>query len=143
VLFRGNLPPRAERGYFAAPVIVGDVPPDHALAQEEIFGPVLVVLRARDMDEAISIANGTSYALTGGIYSRSPAHIDRARLEFDVGNLYVNRKITGAQVARHPFGGHRASGTGGKAGGRDYLLHFGNLRAISENTLRRGFAKEE
>jgi RHH-type proline utilization regulon transcriptional repressor/proline dehydrogenase/delta 1-pyrroline-5-carboxylate dehydrogenase len=143
VLYRGTLPPGTERGYFAAPVIVGDVPPDHALAQEEIFGPVLVVLRAQDIDEAFAVANGTPYALTGGIYSRSPAHIERARLEFDVGNLYINRRITGAQVSRHPFGGHRGSGTGGKAGGRDYLLHFGNLRAISENTLRRGFAKEE
>jgi RHH-type proline utilization regulon transcriptional repressor/proline dehydrogenase/delta 1-pyrroline-5-carboxylate dehydrogenase len=143
VLFRGALAPRTERGYFAAPVIVGDVPAEHPLSQEEIFGPVLVVLRAKDIDEAFAIANGTSYALTGGIYSRSPAHIDRARVEFDVGNLYINRKITGAQVSRHPFGGHRASGTGGKAGGRDYLLHFGNLRAISENTLRRGFAKAE
>jgi RHH-type proline utilization regulon transcriptional repressor/proline dehydrogenase/delta 1-pyrroline-5-carboxylate dehydrogenase len=143
ILFRGTLAPRTERGFFAAPVIVGDVPAGHALAQEEIFGPVLVVLRAKDIDEAFAIANGTSYALTGGIYSRNPAHIDRARLEFDVGNLYINRKITGAQVSRHPFGGHRASGTGGKAGGRDYLLHFGNLRAISENTLRRGFEKAE
>jgi RHH-type proline utilization regulon transcriptional repressor/proline dehydrogenase/delta 1-pyrroline-5-carboxylate dehydrogenase len=142
VLFRGELPRGAERGYFAPPVIVGGVSPDHALAQEEIFGPVLLVLRATDIDDAFRIANGTSYALTGGIYSRSPAHIEQARLSFDVGNLYINRKITGAQVSRHPFGGHRASGTGGKAGGRDYLLHFGNLRAISENTLRRGFAKE-
>ena len=100
------------------------------------------MLRARDIEEAFAVANGTSYALTGGIYSRSPAHIEQARVSFDVGNLYINRKITGAQVSRHPFGGHRASGTGGKAGGRDYLLHFGNLRAISENTLRRGFAKE-
>ncbi|HVW25145.1 MAG TPA: proline dehydrogenase family protein [Polyangiaceae bacterium] len=142
VLFRGELPRGTERGYFAAPVIVGGVSADHALAQEEIFGPVLLVLRAKDVDEAFAIANGTAYALTGGIYSRSPAHIERARLSFDVGNLYINRKITGAQVSRHPFGGHRGSGTGGKAGGRDYLLHFGNLRAISENTLRRGFAKD-
>jgi RHH-type proline utilization regulon transcriptional repressor/proline dehydrogenase/delta 1-pyrroline-5-carboxylate dehydrogenase len=142
VLFEGKLPRGTERGYFAPPVIVGGVPPEHALAQEEIFGPVLVVLKANDIDEAFAIANGTPYALTGGIYSRSPAHIERARLEFDVGNLYINRKITGAQVSRHPFGGHRASGTGGKAGGRDYLLHFANLRAISENTLRRGFAKD-
>jgi len=142
VFFRGELPRGTERGYFAAPVIVGGIPADHALAQEEIFGPVLLVLRARDIDEAFAIANGTAYALTGGIYSRSPAHIEQARVSFDVGNLYINRKITGAQVSRHPFGGHRGSGTGGKAGGRDYLLHFGNLRAISENTLRRGFAKD-
>jgi RHH-type proline utilization regulon transcriptional repressor/proline dehydrogenase/delta 1-pyrroline-5-carboxylate dehydrogenase len=142
LLFQGSLPRGTERGYFAAPVIVGKITPEHALAQEEIFGPVLVVLEARDIDEAFAVANGTAYALTGGIYSRSPAHIERARVEFDVGNLYINRKITGAQVSRHPFGGHRASGTGGKAGGRDYLLHFANLKAISENTLRRGFAKD-
>ena len=142
ILFRGELGRGTERGYFVPPVIVGGVGAEHALAQEEIFGPVLVVLHAKDIDEAFTIANGTSYALTGGIYSRSPVHIERARNELDVGNLYINRKITGAQVARHPFGGHRASGTGGKAGGRDYLLHFANLRAISENTLRRGFAKE-
>ncbi|HEX4341301.1 MAG TPA: proline dehydrogenase family protein [Polyangiaceae bacterium] len=142
VLFEGELARGTERGYFVPPVIVGGVGPEHPIAQEEIFGPLLVVLRAADIDEAFAIANGTAYALTGGIYSRSPAHIERARLEFDVGNLYINRKITGAQVSRHPFGGHRASGTGGKAGGRDYLLHFANLRAISENTLRRGFAKD-
>lgn len=143
VVFRGTLGPGAERGYFVPPVIVADVSPSSALAQEEIFGPVLVVLRARDLDEAFAIANGTEYALTSGIFSRSPAHIARAKVEIDVGNLYVNRKITGALVGRQPFGGHRHSGTGGKAGGRDYLLHFGALKTITENTLRRGFAKED
>ena len=102
----------------------------------------MVVLRARDFEHALAIANGTDYALTGGVYSRSPANIARARVEFDVGNLYINRKITGAQVARQPFGGHRHSGTGGKAGGRDYILHFGVLKTVTENTLRRGFAPE-
>jgi RHH-type proline utilization regulon transcriptional repressor/proline dehydrogenase/delta 1-pyrroline-5-carboxylate dehydrogenase len=141
VVFRGNLGPETARGCFASPVIVADVSAESRVAREEIFGPVLAVLRARDFDEALSLANGTDYALTGGLYSRSPAHIARARVELDVGNLYVNRKITGAQVARQPFGGHRHSGTGGKAGGRDYLLHFVNLRSISENTMRRGFSK--
>jgi RHH-type proline utilization regulon transcriptional repressor/proline dehydrogenase/delta 1-pyrroline-5-carboxylate dehydrogenase len=142
VVFRGTLGPAARRGYFVPPVIVADVSPSSALAQEEIFGPVLVVLRAADLDDAFRIANGTEYALTSGIFSRSPAHIARARVELDVGNLYINRKITGALVGRQPFGGHRHSGTGGKAGGRDYLLHFGALKTITENTLRRGFAKE-
>ena len=96
--------------------------------------------RGTSIARRLELANGTSYALTGGIYSRSPAHIARARAELDVGNLYVNRKITGAQVARQPFGGHRQSGTGGKAGGRDYLLHFAVAKTITENTLRRGFA---
>ncbi len=143
VVYRGELGPGTKRGYFAAPVIVADVDPTSKLAQEEIFGPVLAVLRARDFAHALALANGTEYALTGGVYSRSPAHIARARADFDVGNLYVNRKITGALVSRQPFGGHRHSGTGGKAGGRDYLLHFATARTVTENTLRRGFAPED
>ena len=140
VVFRGSLGPGTERGYFVPPVIVADVTPGSPLAQEEVFGPLLVVLRANDLDEALAIANGTPYALTGGFYSRSPDHIARVRRDFDVGNLYINRKITGALVARQPFGGHRHSGTGGKAGGRDYLLHFVVARTVTENTVRRGFA---
>jgi RHH-type proline utilization regulon transcriptional repressor/proline dehydrogenase/delta 1-pyrroline-5-carboxylate dehydrogenase len=127
-------------GYFAGPTIFGDVPPRGGLAQEEIFGPVLAVLPARDFDEALDLANGTAYALTGGLYSRSPSHIARARRAFDVGNLYINRKITGALVGRQPFGGFRMSGIGSKAGGPDYLLQFVEPRTITENTLRRGFA---
>jgi RHH-type proline utilization regulon transcriptional repressor/proline dehydrogenase/delta 1-pyrroline-5-carboxylate dehydrogenase len=142
IVFEGSLGPACARGHFAPPVIVADVPESSPLAQEEVFGPVLAVLRAKDFDAALAIANGTEYALTGGLYSRSPAHIERAREGFDVGNLYVNRKITGAHVWRQPFGGHRHSGTGGKAGGREYLLHFGVLRTVTENTLRRGFAKD-
>jgi RHH-type proline utilization regulon transcriptional repressor/proline dehydrogenase/delta 1-pyrroline-5-carboxylate dehydrogenase len=140
VVFRGELGKGTERGHYVRPFIVADVRPDSMLAQEEIFGPLLIVLRADDFDHALAIANDTPYALTGGIYSRSPAHISRANVEFDVGNLYVNRKITGAFVARQPFGGHRHSGTGGKAGGRDYLLSFVVARTVTENTLRRGFA---
>ncbi len=127
-------------GNFVGPHIVADVRPEARVAQEEIFGPVLAVLRARDLDEALRIANGTEYALTGGFYSRSPAHIARVRREFVVGNLYVNRGITGALVDRQPFGGFKLSGIGTKAGGRDYLLEFLLTRTVTENTMRRGFA---
>jgi len=130
----------AGEGYFVGPVIFGEAQPDSPLAQEEIFGPVLSVMRAKDLDEALALANGVDYALTGGIYSRSPVHLERARREFRVGNLYINRKITGAIVGRQPFGGFKMSGTDVKAGGPDYLLHFMIARTITENTLRRGFA---
>jgi RHH-type transcriptional regulator, proline utilization regulon repressor / proline dehydrogenase / delta 1-pyrroline-5-carboxylate dehydrogenase len=132
-----------EPGYFISPTIVADIEPTHRLAQEEIFGPVLAVMRARDFQEALTIANHSSYALTGGIYSRSPANIQAARMMFDVGNLYINRPITGALVNRQPFGGHRLSGVGAKAGGEDYLSQFMIARVVSENTLRRGFAPSE
>lgn len=132
----------AETGYYVGPHVFDQVAPDHRLARDEFFGPILTILEASDLSEAIAIANGTDYALTGGIYSRSPHSIAQARAEFDVGNLYVNRKITGAEVDRQPFGGHRFSGTGSKAGGPDYLRHFLWGRTITENTLRRGFAPE-
>lgn len=130
-------------GYFIGPTIFTDVPEDSPLALEEIFGPVLAVLRARDFDEALRLANGTSYALTGGVYSRSPEHLEQARQEFRVGNLYLNRKITGAIVGRQPFGGFKLSGVGSKAGGPDYLLQFLEPRTITENTIRRGFAADD
>lgn len=132
-----------KQGYFIGPHIFGDVPPQSWLAQEEVFGPVLCALRAADLTEALQIANGTRYALTGGIYSRSPANIARTRREFRVGNLYINRKITGALVDRQPFGGFKLSGGGTKAGGSDYLLQFLIQRVVTENTLRRGFAPAE
>jgi RHH-type proline utilization regulon transcriptional repressor/proline dehydrogenase/delta 1-pyrroline-5-carboxylate dehydrogenase len=132
--------PLADEGFYVGPHIFTDVPPDGRLAQEEIFGPVLVVLRAADLDEAIRLFNNTDYALTGGIFSRSPEHFERARRELQVGNLYLNRGITGALVGRQPFGGYRLSGIGAKAGGPDYLLQFVLPRTITENTLRRGFA---
>lgn len=132
--------PLAEEGYYIGPHIFADVQPDARIAQEEIFGPVLAVMKAADLDEALTIANGTDYALTGGIYSRSPAHLDRARDEFAVGNLYINRGITGALVGRQPFGGFKMSGIGSQAGGPDYLLQFVVPRTITENTMRRGFA---
>jgi RHH-type proline utilization regulon transcriptional repressor/proline dehydrogenase/delta 1-pyrroline-5-carboxylate dehydrogenase len=130
-------------GYFLGPTIFRDVPADSALAQEEIFGPVLGVIRARDLEEALKIANGTAFALTGGFFSRSPRNIERVKVEFDVGNLYINRGITGALVGRHPFGGYRMSGGGTKAGGRDYLLNFLLPRVVTENLMRRGFVGVE
>src|SRR5207253_554879 len=132
--------PLAEEGYYVGPHIFADVSPQAVIAQEEIFGPVLAVLRARDLSHALEIANGTQYALTGGLYSRSPEHIARCKREFRVGNLYINRKITGALVDRQPFGGFKMSGIGSKAGGPDYLLQFLLPRTITENTMRRGFA---
>ena len=128
-----------KEGYYIGPVIFSDIEPHHRLAQEEIFGPVLSLMKARDFGDALEIANRSSYALTGGIFSRSPAHIEKARRDFVVGNLYINRGITGAIVQRQPFGGLKLSGIGSKAGGPDYLLQFLEPRAISENTLRHGF----
>jgi RHH-type proline utilization regulon transcriptional repressor/proline dehydrogenase/delta 1-pyrroline-5-carboxylate dehydrogenase len=130
----------ADEGHFVGPVILADVSPEATVAQEEIFGPVLAVIRARRFEEALDVALSTPYALTGGLYSRSPAHIERAYREFRVGNLYINRKITGALVGRQPFGGLGLSGIGSKAGGPDYLVQFMEPRVITENTLRRGFA---
>ncbi|MEQ9406332.1 MAG: L-glutamate gamma-semialdehyde dehydrogenase [Fuerstiella sp.] len=130
----------AGQGHFVGPHIITGVDPDSRLAQEEIFGPVLAVMKAKNLDEALTIANNTRYALTGGVYSRSPATLKRARNEFQVGNLYLNRDITGAIVQRQPFGGFRMSGIGSKAGGPDYLLQFLIPVNITENTMRRGFA---
>jgi RHH-type proline utilization regulon transcriptional repressor/proline dehydrogenase/delta 1-pyrroline-5-carboxylate dehydrogenase len=130
-------------GYFVGPTIFADVPPTARIAQEEIFGPVLAVMRARTLDEALEIALGTDYALTGGFYSRSPANIETVRRRFKVGNLYINRKSTGAIVGRQPFGGFKMSGIGSKAGGPDYLLQFLEPRTVTENTMRHGFAPME
>lgn len=127
-------------GYAVGPVVIAGIEPTHRLAQEEIFGPVLAVMRASSFEQALRLANGTTYALTGGLYSRSPRHIELARQAFDVGNLYINRSITGALVGRQPFGGHRLSGLGAKAGGEEYLKQFMVARVVSEQTLRRGFA---
>lgn len=130
-------------GYYVGPTIFTDVQPDHVIAQEEIFGPVLAVMKAQSFDEALAIANGTNFALTGGLYSRTPSHIERAYAEFEVGNLYINRSITGAIVARQPFGGFKLSGVGTKAGGPDYLLQFLEPRHVCENVQRQGFAPIE
>ncbi len=136
--------PLAARGHYVGPLIVADVAAGARVAQEEIFGPILAVIRAADLDDALQIADATPYALTGGLYSRSPANIDRVKRSLRVGNLYINRPITGALVDRQPFGGFKLSGIGGaKAGGADYLHEFLLTRAITENTLRRGFAPED
>ena len=132
----------ADQGFFIAPTIFADVPEHATIAQEEIFGPVLSVMRAKDLDDALRIANGTRYALTGGCYSRSPTHLETVKRRFRVGNLYINRKCTGALVDRQPFGGFKLSGIGSKAGGPDYLLQFLLPRTITENQMRRGFAPE-
>jgi len=133
---------RQSGGYYVPPAIFAAVPPDSRLAQEEIFGPVLSVMRAGDFDAALRIAMDSEYALTGGVFSRSPAHLAMAEDRFRVGNLYLNRGITGAIVGRQPFGGRHLSGVGHQAGGPDYLLQFLETRTITENTLRRGFASD-
>jgi RHH-type transcriptional regulator, proline utilization regulon repressor / proline dehydrogenase / delta 1-pyrroline-5-carboxylate dehydrogenase len=130
-------------GWYIGPTVFADTPPTARIAQEEIFGPVLAVMKADSFEEALAIANSSEYALTGGVYSRSPANLDLARQRFDVGNLYLNRPITGALVHRQPFGGHRLSGVGAKAGGDEYLMQFVITRIVSEQTLRRGFAPTE
>jgi len=135
--------PAPENGYFIGPVIFTDVSPNAVIAQQEIFGPVVAVIKANNFQEALSIANSTNYALTGGLYSRTPSHIQKAQEDFEVGNLYINRTITGAIVARQPFGGFKLSGVGSKAGGPDYLLQFLEPRTITENIQRQGFAPIE
>ena len=130
----------AKKGTFVGPTIITGVDPESNLAQDEIFGPVLAVMKVRTLDDAFAAANSTRFALTGGVYSRSPATLKRARSEFHVGNLYLNREITGAMVQRQPFGGFRMSGIGTKAGGPDYLLQFLVPINVTENTMRRGFA---
>lgn len=123
-----------------SPAIFSGITTKHRLANEEIFGPVLAVMHAKDFDEALQIANSTQYKLTGGIFSRRPSHLARARREFRVGNLYINRAITGALVGRQPFGGFGMSGVGSKAGGSQYLYQFVEPRSVCENAMRRGFA---
>jgi len=136
-----GLAERTGRAYVGPHIFTG-VLPEHDIAREEIFGPVLAVMRAKSFDEALAMANASIYKLTGGVFSRKPSHLERAKREFRVGNLYLNRGITGALVARQPFGGFGMSGVGSKAGGDEYLLQFVEPRASCENTLRRGFAPE-
>lgn len=132
----------ASARHFVGPHVFFGVPETHELAREEVFGPVLAVIHAPSFDEALRIANASPYKLTGGVFSRMPSHIEQTKREFRVGNLYINRGITGALVGRHPFGGFGMSGAGSKAGGAEYLLHFVDPRACAENTMRRGFAPE-
>lgn len=131
----------AKQGTFVAPHVVLNADATSSLAQAELSGPVLCVIRAKNIDDALQIANGTRYALAGGIYSRSPVNLNRARTEFEVGNLSLNRELTGFRVGRQPFGGFRMSGSGAKTGGPDYLLEFLIPMSISENTTRRGFTR--
>ena len=128
-----------DKGYYVPLTIFTDIKPEHRLAQEEIFGPVLSIIKAKTFEQAINSANSTRFALTGGVFSRSPRHLEQARRDFGVGNLYLNRGITGALVGRQPFGGFKMSGVGSKAGGPDYLMQFMHPRTITENTMRRGF----
>jgi 1-pyrroline-5-carboxylate dehydrogenase len=118
-------------GYYIDPTLFTDVAPDARLAQHEIFGPVLTALRVADFDEALAVANGTEFGLTGGLHSQDEQRIDRVRREFAVGNLYVNRKITGALVGIQPFGGFKMSGSNAKAGGPDYLRLFMEMKTYS------------
>ena len=136
ILYSSETP---EEGYYVPITIVEGITPAHRIAQEEVFGPVLAVMRAGDFDQAIEWANSTRFALTGGVFSRSPKHIEQCRRQFRVGNLYINRGCTGALVERQPFGGFKMSGIGSKAGGHDYLLQFMDPRTVTENTMRRGF----
>ena len=129
-------------GHYVAPHVFEGVGRNSRLAREEIFGPVLCLFRAEDFEEALEVALDSDFALTGGLYSRHPRHIARAVDAFRVGNLYVNRKVTGAVVGRQPFGGMGMSGGGDKAGGPEYLLQFVTPRVVTENTVRRGFAPE-
>jgi RHH-type proline utilization regulon transcriptional repressor/proline dehydrogenase/delta 1-pyrroline-5-carboxylate dehydrogenase len=137
--FQGTVP---AEGFFVPPTIFTGVTPEMRLAREEIFGPVLSVMKARDLDEAIRVANDTDYALTAGFFSRSPANIERVKAELVAGNVYINRSCTGAVVGRHPFGGFKMSGGGTKAGGGDYLLQFMVPRVVTENIMRHGFAPD-
>jgi 1-pyrroline-5-carboxylate dehydrogenase len=125
-------------GWFLEPTVFGDIAPDAVLAQEEIFGPVLALIKAKDYDHALAIANNTEFGLTGSVYSRDDAKLERARGEFHVGNLYFNRKSTGAMVGGHPFGGFNMSGTDSKAGGYDYLLLFTQAKLVSKKVAPAG-----
>ena len=137
--FKGTAP---SKGFFVPPTIFRDANPESTLWTKELFGPVIACMHADSFDEALTLALDSEYALTGGLFSRSPANIKKATEEFTVGNLYINRGCTGAIVKRQPFGGHRMSGMGAKAGGPDYLINFLTPRTVSENSVRRGMAPE-
>ncbi len=140
-LLNGGTPVATDdAGFYIAPTVFADIPSTSRLAQEEIFGPVLSIIRARDFENALEIANNTEYGLTGAIYSNNRTRLDRAAESFQVGNLYLNRKCTGAMVGAHPFGGFNMSGTDSKAGGPDYLLLFTQGKSIAE---KRGFISEK
>jgi 1-pyrroline-5-carboxylate dehydrogenase len=131
-LVLGGSPVDLNGGYYIEPTVFAGVRPEHRLAQHEIFGPVLAFIKAADFDDALDIANGTDYGLTGGLISSERDRIERAKREFHVGNLYINRKITGALVGVQPFGGFKMSGSNAKAGGPDYLRLFMEMKTVAE-----------
>jgi 1-pyrroline-5-carboxylate dehydrogenase len=128
----GHAPETAEGGYYLEPTVFADVAPNATIAQEEIFGPVLAVIKVNSFEEGLKVANNTEYGLTGAIYTNDRARLEIARQEFHVGNLYLNRKCTGAMVGAHPFGGFNMSGTDSKAGGPDYLYLFTQAKSVAE-----------
>ena len=128
----GNAPETADGGYFLEPTVFADIPPDGVLAQEEIFGPVLAIIKVADFKEGLAVANNTEYGLTGALYTSDRESLDLATREYHVGNLYFNRKCTGAMVGAHPFGGFNMSGTDSKAGGPDYLYLFTQAKSVAE-----------
>jgi 1-pyrroline-5-carboxylate dehydrogenase len=132
VVAGGETMPEAGDGFFIKPTVVAGVDPNARIAQEEIFGPVLAIIKADNFNHALDIANNTEYGLTGAVYSKNREHLERARRDFHVGNLYINRKCTGALVDVHPFGGFNMSGTDSKAGGRDYLMLFLQAKTVAE-----------
>jgi RHH-type transcriptional regulator, proline utilization regulon repressor / proline dehydrogenase / delta 1-pyrroline-5-carboxylate dehydrogenase len=140
ILYSANVP---AGGYFVPITIIGNAKGSDDVAQNEFFGPIMTLVKAKDLDDALAIANSTEYALTGGLFSRSPANIEKVKNELEVGNMYINRGITGAMVDRHPFGGFKMSGIGSKTGGPDYLKQYMEPIVVTENTMRRGFAPEE
>jgi RHH-type proline utilization regulon transcriptional repressor/proline dehydrogenase/delta 1-pyrroline-5-carboxylate dehydrogenase len=125
-------------GCYSTPTLATDLPVDSPVLEEEIFGPLLAVERVRDVEEACDRVDASPFALTGGLFCRNPDTVDRVVERSPVGNLYVNRYITGAMVGRQQFGGNRLSGTGTKAGGPGYLLQFVEPRVVTENTMRHG-----
>jgi RHH-type proline utilization regulon transcriptional repressor/proline dehydrogenase/delta 1-pyrroline-5-carboxylate dehydrogenase len=143
----GRVVARAEgeipaNGWFYAPTLVADLPPESAVIRDEIFGPVLEVERVKSISAALDALERSPFALTGGLFSRNPDTVDEVARRSPVGNLYVNRHITGAMVGRQPFGGNRRSGIGAKAGGPDYLLQFVEPHVVTENTMRHGLVVE-
>jgi RHH-type proline utilization regulon transcriptional repressor/proline dehydrogenase/delta 1-pyrroline-5-carboxylate dehydrogenase len=140
--WQGHVPAYAQSGWYCPPTIFSDVQPEHRIAREEVFAPILALLTAKDFSSAIQIANDCDYALTGGVYSRLPQHLALAEEQIRVGNLYLNRRTTGARVGVQPFGGIALSGTGIQAGGPDYLKQFMWMQTVSSNVLRRGFVPD-
>lgn len=144
LVFRGDVSAALESGgYYVPPAIFADLDPASPLASQEVPGPLLAVLRADNFEQALDIANRPNFALVGGLYSRSPRNIERARREFAVGNLFINRPTVGARIDRQPLGGLRISGMGRPSGGSDYLLQFMQSRTITENTMRHGMASAD